>query len=505
MPSQPTLDDKFDVKKEIDVKKEETPTGDTKPATDIKTESAGAPLFETNFNCGPTSLMPVWRLQTIEEQRELLALDQKLTKSDVKHEVEEILGVGDASAAGAPTATAGSLESVSVIHYMTFGFPNPLVGRHGRDGSLITNQLIFNARSEGITEKKMWAALVHRKRCVVLVDGFFEFHTEMDEKTGHAARKQPYFFHMKASDGQPPTIAVGSTKKAKDSQESPFPTMYLAAVYDAAIDDSTGQIEYSFCILTCAPSKEMRPIHNRMPVVLTRSDAEKWLDVDRFPFDQLQPLLKPYEGLAFYKVPPVVNNARNHGVECIEPLDQFEKRTKASGIGRFFSPKAKTTNAATTDAPTAATSDNHPTSGGLASTITATASDASMDSFFNVSGKPGQLFQSSRVNPADPGQTTGDLRTATTAPSTETSDVAMEAEMFVRQVKGEVKSEETKDADEEDALMANEGADRKRKQPHESAVTQPHHAPVKSEEEPEQAAKRHKPTAAERAHATKHE
>jgi hypothetical protein len=94
--------------------------------------------------------MPVWRLQTVEEQRELLALDQQVTTPDIKHEVEEILG-GDVT-----TTSADKLEPVSVVQYCSFGFPNPLAGRQGRDGSTITNQLIFNARSEGITEKKMW-------------------------------------------------------------------------------------------------------------------------------------------------------------------------------------------------------------------------------------------------------------------------------------------------------------------------------------------------------------
>ena len=424
-------------------------------------------------DCCPTSLMPVWRLQTVEEQRELLALDQQVTNADMKQDVEEILGT-DAS-----NTTVNKLEPVSVIQYCNFGFPNPLAGRQGRDGSTIANQLIFNARSEGITEKKMWDALVHKKRCVVLVDGFFEFHTEYDEKSGNVARKQPYFFHMKTSDGEQPTVSVA---KKDQEKESPFPVMYLAAVYDASVDDSTGVMNYSFCILTCEPSKEMRTIHNRMPVVLTHEDAQKWVDVETYRFDQVQPLLKPFEGLGFYKVPPVVNNSRNHGVECIEPLDQFEKRSKASGIGRFFSPKKQPE---TKNSPTISSGKS------LASTITATASDAAMESFFNTSGKPGQLFQPSRINPADPGQTTGDLRTATTAPSNVTSDVAMEAENFVRQVKGE----EPLDSD---TVMRESGSvDRKRK--HESEEDK--QVKLEAKEPEDSAAKRHKPTAHERAQA----
>lgn len=69
-----------------------------------------------------------------------------------------------------------------------WGFPNPLAGRGGsgaRSGSHV-----FNARSETVDEKRMFRDLVHKKRCVVLVDSFYEWHSEYSAQTGEVAKKQ---------------------------------------------------------------------------------------------------------------------------------------------------------------------------------------------------------------------------------------------------------------------------------------------------------------------------
>jgi hypothetical protein len=199
-------------------------------------------------------------------------------------------------------------------------------------------------------------------------------------------------------------------------------------------------------------------------------------------------------GLNFYKVPTVVNNSRNHGVECIEPLDQFEKRQKASGISRFFAPAQKSSKADdnTPSAATPSTGSGKTAAASPSSTVSTVAADADVDSFFNTKGQPGTAF-ASRINPADPGQTTGDQHTATTEPSTHTSDAAELAEAFVRQVKGESSAEGSSSSD---VHMKESDEESTRKRKHETD------AEVKIEAHTEERdTKRHKPTAAERAHA----
>jgi len=47
-------------------------------------------------------------------------------------------------------------------------------------------------------------------------------------------------------------------------------------------------------IITTEPSELVRPVHNRMPVILQPEDEEQWLDASRTPFIKAKSLLKPY-------------------------------------------------------------------------------------------------------------------------------------------------------------------------------------------------------------------
>ena len=40
--------------------------------------------------------------------------------------------------------------------------------------------------------------------------------------------------------------------------------MMLAGLYDASVDDVTGELTYCVVVLTCSPSKEMHKVHERM-------------------------------------------------------------------------------------------------------------------------------------------------------------------------------------------------------------------------------------------------
>jgi SOS response associated peptidase (SRAP) len=66
----------------------------------------------------------------------------------------------------------------------------------------------------------------------------------------------------------------------------------------------------------------VRPVHNRMPVILQREDEEQWLDVSRTPFVKAKSLLQPYaaELMDAHDVSPIVNSAKYDGPECIRPV-----------------------------------------------------------------------------------------------------------------------------------------------------------------------------------------
>jgi putative SOS response-associated peptidase YedK len=82
----------------------------------------------------------------------------------------------------------------------------------------------------------------------------------------------------------------------------------------------------SFTIITTEPNELVRPIHNRMPVILRAVDEEQWLDASRISFTKARSLLKPYpEGLMdAHDVSPVVNSAKDDGPDCILPVSDDE-------------------------------------------------------------------------------------------------------------------------------------------------------------------------------------
>jgi putative SOS response-associated peptidase YedK len=79
----------------------------------------------------------------------------------------------------------------------------------------------------------------------------------------------------------------------------------------------------SCTVLTCAPNDAMAEIHNRMPVILAKSDWPKWLGEDPATEQELLALLWrcPDERLKIWRVDNKVGNVRNTGPELILPLE----------------------------------------------------------------------------------------------------------------------------------------------------------------------------------------
>ena len=126
----------------------------------------------------------------------------------------------------------------------------------------IGNRMI-NARAETLTEKGAFKNLVDRRRCLVPADGFYEWRQE-------GKRKVPMWFHLKSKE--------------------PFA---FAGLWDLWCKPDGNNLE-TFTVITTEPNELMRPIHNRMPVILRREDEEQWLDVSRARFEKARFVLKPY-------------------------------------------------------------------------------------------------------------------------------------------------------------------------------------------------------------------
>ena len=75
---------------------------------------------------------------------------------------------------------------------------------------------------------------------------------------------------------------------------------------------------YSCSIVTCAPSEQIAPIHDRMPVILDREDEAGWLDRET-PGDELMAMLQPADELELTEVNEAVNSVREDGPHLLDP------------------------------------------------------------------------------------------------------------------------------------------------------------------------------------------
>lgn len=150
--------------------------------------------------------------------------------------------------------------------------------------------ILVNVRSENLEEKPIFKSYFERKRCLIPADGFFEWKKE-------GQKKIPFRAIVKNN-----------------------PIFSFAGLWDYTYDHK-GNSMHCFTILTTAANQLLSPIHNRMPVILTSDDEEKWLDPHlHFP-DQLHPLLKPYPAcyMDIYEVSTEVNSTRHDNPNCIVP------------------------------------------------------------------------------------------------------------------------------------------------------------------------------------------
>ncbi len=149
---------------------------------------------------------------------------------------------------------------------------------------------MINARAETVTEKPAFRGLFAGRRCLVIADGFYEWRHD-----GNA--KEPFYIALR--DGR---------------------LMSFAGLWDKWRNEA-GETVYTFTIITCASNDLVRPLHDRMPVVIERKHYDLWLD-PAAPPDKVKELLRPYPAgrMTLWKVGALVNNPRNDTAECMEKV-----------------------------------------------------------------------------------------------------------------------------------------------------------------------------------------
>lgn len=141
------------------------------------------------------------------------------------------------------------------VRIMPWGFPQ-------RD-----NKLLINARAETALEKKTFADSIQRRRCVIPASQFYEWDRDKVKNTFYLPERTP---------------------------------VYMAGFYNLF-----GSADH-FIILTTAANGSMKEVHERMPLILNKDEAENWLFDDSRIKDLLMiipPILEresDYEQLSFF-------------------------------------------------------------------------------------------------------------------------------------------------------------------------------------------------------------
>ncbi len=151
---------------------------------------------------------------------------------------------------------------------------------------------LINARAETLESQPAFAESFRERRCLIPADGFYEWR---DGESG----KTPVWI----------SLAGGE--------------LFAFAGVWAALParDGTGDL-HSCAIVTCEPNELIRPLHDRMPVVLARDAEARWLEPGAGA-EELASLLvpAPEDLLVLREVGDAVNDVREDGPHLIEPRE----------------------------------------------------------------------------------------------------------------------------------------------------------------------------------------
>jgi putative SOS response-associated peptidase YedK len=150
---------------------------------------------------------------------------------------------------------------------------------------------MINARSETVARKPAFRSAFTKKRCLVLADGFYEWRAE-------GKKKYPMYIRLKSGE-----------------------CFGFAGLYNDW--KSPGGMQLCTCtIITTEANEAVKPIHDRMPVILPRDKEDMWLDPTNEDKEQLLSVLKPYpaDQMLAYEVSTDVNSPRFNSPANIQPL-----------------------------------------------------------------------------------------------------------------------------------------------------------------------------------------
>lgn len=151
---------------------------------------------------------------------------------------------------------------------------------------------LINARAETLDEKPAFKNAFAKRRCLVLADGFYEW----QKGAGPKGRSQPFLFKL--------------------VDDRPFAFAGLWEFWHSP----EGEDVHTCTIITTSANEVVRPVHERMPVMLSGDAMWHWLGDGKS--QELLDLLKPYNSEAMKRIPvsTLVNRAELDVPDLVQPV-----------------------------------------------------------------------------------------------------------------------------------------------------------------------------------------
>ncbi len=134
-----------------------------------------------------------------------------------------------------------------------------------RKGADKLRDMTINARAETLYEKPAFRSSIGKRRCLVIADGFYEWHH-------HQGKNYPHYIRLKEGEG-----------------------FAMAGLWDSWEGGKEGG--KTFSVITVDANPLMARIHNkkkRMPAILRAEDEKKWLDTE-LPKSEVEAMLRPFD------------------------------------------------------------------------------------------------------------------------------------------------------------------------------------------------------------------
>jgi putative SOS response-associated peptidase YedK len=151
----------------------------------------------------------------------------------------------------------------------------------------------INARSETAAEKPMFRSSFAKRRCLIPIDGFYEWERKQKGKLPH---------YIYSTDSKP---------------------LSVAGLWSIWNDPSTDDRLLTCTILTGKPNELLSSIHDRMPINIPQENWEAWLDPENADKEEVRALMSTYPAdlMAEHPVSTLVNKVSNNTSDLLTPLE----------------------------------------------------------------------------------------------------------------------------------------------------------------------------------------